>query len=413
MRIHVPTGSTYRTCAVKHHPTDGTRLYAYGSAAVWYSHDSGATWNCAKNYTGAAIYTNKCFGFAPNDGNTWGAGIADYYGVLVTHDNANSFILGGYNDYKNSWLKDPDIVPAMSTAKYSMNIAFSPLNSNILIAGFGSMNQAKFARSTDGGQTFSLIDKKQPTNKNYWIRWNKRDPKKVYLGSLYSDDGGATLKPIDESGLTGSNYQFCGMDGSDNNKVWASAFSNKRYVAYSSDGGLTWANSFDLGWSTGYVAGDLEVFEIFDKNNVYSMCGSYFKSYHRDLVYSIKQPSLKWQKNDWVAANVKDASGDYNSFGNCIQSMAIDPRNKNIIYVVLRTNGIDKIWRSANHGVTWDSIQKNLSRARISGITVKPDTGEVLIGGQMGFWVYPAYGSSISDDNPLWKKWGNSGKPDA
>jgi hypothetical protein len=93
--------------------------------------------------------------------------------------------------------------------------------------------------------------------------------------------------------------------------------------------------------------------------------------------------------------------------------MAIDPRNKNIIYVVLRTNGIDKIWRSANHGVTWDSIQKNLSRARISGITVKPDTGEVLIGGQMGFWVYPAYGSSISDDNPLWKKWGNSGKPDA
>jgi hypothetical protein len=379
-----------RTCEVKYHPTNGNYLFGYGDACLWYSLDAGRTWTMGNKYTGEAPWTGDSYGFSTGDNNTWGIGIADFFSVLITHDNGKSWEMGGYYDYKQLWTNTPSVIPVMSAWHYGVNVAFDPANSNNVICGFGSGGAVRFAKSTDGGKSFSLIDNTQVNVANAWIKWHPTDSNRVSLGGLTSADAGATMSLIDTTGCASTAYQIKGVS-SDNPDIWYALGSSTRYIAKSTNKGVTWANLYDLG----VLASDIA---FYNDDVIYYVDGSPASPYYRDLVWSTSV-------GVWVTTGgIKNLSGDYSAYGNYVQEVAVDPRNHNVAYILLRLPGIEKIWMTIDHGANWTNITGNLNRAYVMGIAVKP-TGELLCGGEFGTWVYPAYDSTKVGDSPLWDYW--------
>jgi hypothetical protein len=380
----------YATSRVRFRPDSDLKVYAYGSAHVWWSHDGGHTYHLAKNYSGAAIYRDTDMGFSATDDTAWGFGIADYYGIPITHDNGTTWTMGTR--------------PTGVAGNYSRAICFKPGDSQKVIAGFGTYSNSIYAKSTNGGTSFTAIDLNQGTGTHAWAHWNEADTNIVYLGGYYSTDGGTTLTNIDQTGLTGAyDYQFAGVDAANNNTAYAYSLYTG-YWAKSTDKGVTWSN-WRYAYATTFVAA-IQSQAVYDDTTMYIRCGNQNKTaWYRDMIYTTLAPTSSLEAGStWTLSNAKNLDGNHDIQGNSIQCIAIDPRNKNVVYVLLNTNGIEKVWRSVDHGVNWTNITGNLSRVTFGGIAVKPTTGEVVLGGQLGPWVYPSYDYDAAGENPLWEK---------
>lgn len=489
--VHGAGQPMYRTCAVKYHPEDKTKLYAYGNATVWYSVDSGHTWHIAEHFLGEAAYQDRGYGFAGGDPNAWGLGIADYWTVLMTYDNGTSFKLQGYDEYHDNWYQNKTVTltPQIAASKYSIGICYHPTDSQKAIATFGSTGQGKLAKTADGGETWTMMDNDQPTAKNFFLHWCEADPNFVYLGTCYSDDGGTTLKYVNTTGITqfygteytafaaGSDsthiqmaatetaadnyyigtliylsggtgsgqtrqitdyvgstkiatisaawdtipddttkYKMCAryalyaVDKTDDRIVYALNQGSTRYIAKSADKGQTWSLLYDLESAMGYTDGATIIpFDIYNDDILYTSIfnPANAKSYARDLIWTTSQQAAGPDHGGWtITAAVNDLDGDYDAYGNRVDSVKIDPRNSSVVYVMLGTVGLNRIWRSVNAGVDWTNISGNLPMTARNGLQIKPDTGELIVGGQGGTWVYPSYDATESDDCPLWAKWG-------
>ena len=84
-----------------------------------------------------------------------------------------------------------------------------------------------------------------------------------------------------------------------------------------------------------------------------------------------------------------------------IATIAADPNQNGLIYAVIGWPGHELIWRGqvTGNSVAWENITLNAPRWPLNSIDVHPETGDVIIGGGAGVWVYPA---PYSAANSIW-----------
>lgn len=165
-------------------PSDSQRLWT-GGAYLWRTTSSAAIWERASAIT-AGNDLVSAIAIAPADSNRMLVGMADGY-ILRNSDALTS----------NSGITWPAV---QVRAGYVSSVAFDPTNKDIAYATYSTFGGAHVYRSTDGGQTWSAIDRAGSQNgvPNVPVHTIAIDPSntaRLYIGTdvgvFTTNDGGA------------------------------------------------------------------------------------------------------------------------------------------------------------------------------------------------------------------------------
>src|SRR6185436_3425492 len=82
-----------------------------------------------------------------------------------------------------------------------------------------------------------------------------------------------------------------------------------------------------------------------------------------------------------------------------IGAIAVDPTNANIVYVGLRSYGINHVWKSTNYGQTWTNYSGNLPDTAVNGLVVLPvNPPQLLAATDTGVF--------LTSDGTTWTRYG-------
>ncbi|MBN2582033.1 MAG: hypothetical protein JXL80_03125, partial [Planctomycetes bacterium] len=144
----------------------------------------------------------------------------------------------------------------------------------------------------------------------------------------------------------------------------------------SDDRGLTWRTYCDTSWSFSRM--DSRPTAVIDPGD-------------EDVVYTLDNRGdlARFDGTTWTSLGVLDAAGGPGPQGNCVRTVAIDPRHPEVIYAAMLMPGGPIVLRTTDAGQNWQDITSNLSRSGGPSLQVNPYTGDLLQGSTYGTWVYP------------------------
>jgi len=242
-------------------PTNASRWYvAIPSNGLYRSEDGGATWTLALSL--ASVATVYGIWTHPTDGQT--LYMASSSGLQVSTDRGASFTTLG------------DLPPG--TVSYFALKPGDPATMYAVMRGSGIRG---LYRSTDGGQTFSLLKSFDAAR----VFIHPTTPNKIYLtglntNSLVSSNGGSSWTTVQVTPAPGLGREwktkllseFCAVSPDPRDANVAVAYANA-CLWRTADGGLHWTDSSTLytGWAWGWWA-DGVGFDVADPNRFALFC---------------------------------------------------------------------------------------------------------------------------------------------
>jgi hypothetical protein len=242
--------------------------------------------------------------------------------------------------------------------------------SQIVVASAGNYFSTVLIRSTDGGNTWTIVNNQNAYN--LYVRFNPANPSQVFAQDLVSNDAGATWTVIPY--LSGVSGQILGMCEAHPSTLYA-VNSGDTTIYRSDDDGGTWRVYTTPGWKFT----KLDPLPTFTCDPV-----------NPNVIYTLdnKGDLARFDGTTWTSLHVLTLAGG-SAQSNFIREMAIDARHTNILYAEVAAPGLDMIYRSTDGGTTWQDISYNLPEEGGGCLAVDPLTGDVMHGSCHGTWIFP------------------------
>jgi photosystem II stability/assembly factor-like uncharacterized protein len=346
---------------------DTTDVVAQSLGAAMYRSSDGLVFvNGSTLFEGANCgLTNYNVAYDPVDPARFALGNADI-GMMLTENGADWFLS---RSIPWEWVGDITAWGSQHT------LDFRPGHPGEMASVVGDVFDKILIYTADYGLTWQVAN---DVSNHYWrVAYHPTNPDIVWAGDKRSTDGGRnyTRLPfpaaLDEAGLQVLSYCIADPD-----TIYAVARSSGN-ILRSDDTGDTWTL---YATAPGSVAPFDPIITFAsspaDCNVVYALDGD------GDLA--------RYDGAAWESLGVLDhvtAPADYFHY---VRSVQVDPRHAEIIYAGIFGSGLaEMILRSTDGGGTWQDISYNRFRDGVSGINISPLTGEVMVGGCSGTWVFP------------------------
>ncbi|MDW8244843.1 MAG: hypothetical protein RMJ88_16695, partial [Thermogemmata sp.] len=305
-----------------------------------------------------------------NGPHTGGHGMAfDSNGDLIYANNGG---LWRYSIANNQWT---NINGGQQATTLVNSVTTHPTNPDYVFAGTHQNGLALFT----GSQAWQMVNDGNITQ----VRFDPTDPDIVYQvrnGQLYrSSDGGRNWNPLP----VGASGGFALSPLAPGRIVVGGGG-----VRESIDGGTTWNDL--LAPAIGPIVG----VAIAQYQGVYQYDAAFpmvadrgADQYDPDTIYVASGNTLLVTKNHGITW-VDRTAGLPISSAVAIQSIAVDPRNRDTIYVVLQSNvgGGNAVYRSTNAGQSWTNITGALPDIPFWRLVVDPRDGTLYLGTDNGVW---------------------------
>ena len=230
-------------------------------------------------------------------------------------------------------------------------LVINPFNSQILLAGGyaydGSYWRPCIARSTSGGQTWTVVNTDTATNSyNYSVAIDPVDTTIFYAGG-YANSRSAFYKSTDR-GETWTRYEFPSnayyvysiyVNPLDHNIVLAGALQG---IMRSTDAGQTWVQLNNYTYN-------------------YSMCAALREP---NVIYSGSYTTIN-RSNDTGRTWVSTGTG---IFGNTLRCVLADPQDNGTVYCGTTAG----MFKSTDYGDNWQEINNGVKIGKIPVISIKP-----------------------------------------
>jgi uncharacterized repeat protein (TIGR01451 family) len=293
-------------------------------------------------------------------------------------------------------------------------VAYNSSNPSIVYL----LSQGGFARSTDGGVTWTMIYTDM-SNAPYDMAVDPNNPSNVYVISqtapyfLVSGDSGKTMQLATQPPVNFNNGIPSVQVSADGRTIFAAA---GPAVAASTDRGKTWTVKTGLPYqgilrlfadprdaATLYAAATFgSGYGLFvSHDGALTWTASYSSStdmysYTNDLAIDPSNVSTLWNARGnglWLSRD-RGVTWSLSSYDIRAYAVALDPRNSSIIYA---SDGRGETLRSSDAGVSWTDVTGNLTTEGSNVIAVSPASGAVLIGGLGGVWGSPSGGANWTE----------------
>jgi len=349
-------------------PEDPDEAVAFSRATMWKTTNGGQTFvDSSTLFTGyAPSWGLTSIAFDPFNPDRF-AFFNNDVGMTITDNHADYF--DRRNDQAWDW-RSAGYISWIGT--YSGG--FQPIDgSQVIVASVGNYFATEIMRTTNEGQTWSLVT--STDHRNFFVSFHPDDPDVVYAGDKISHDAGATFSNVDFGSFSGLSPEIVGMCRAQADTIYAMDVPNRQYLLRSDDRGTNWYEYAHPGWSFRR----LDSFPTFaadpvDPDKVYTLNSSY------DLAI--------FDGSTWTDTGVLALSGG-SSHGNFVRRIAVDPIHPEVIYAGMNGVGIPCVFRSTDGGSLWTDITANSSKTSSDALHVNPHTGEVFRGTLQGTWVYP------------------------
>ena len=356
-----------RLTGIAPNPANPDEAIASSRATLWKCTDGGHTFvDSSTLFTGFAwSWWNDAVAFDTFDPDRFAFFNADV-GMTITTNGSDWF--EQRNDQAPVWYAD-EIIDWFGT--YSGDIQPIP-GSQIIVASVGGYATTQLMRSTNSGQVWELVT--TAGERNLFIAFHPNDPNLVFAGDKFSTDAGATFSPVDFGPFNSENPSILGMCRANPDTLYA-LNQGLNHILRSDDRGMSWYSYDEPGWNFRRLD-DLPTFAV-DSDDC-------------DIVYTLNasEDLAIFNGSTWRHTGVLALSGG-SAIGNFVRTVAIDPKDPNIIYAGMHAAGVPCIFRSLDKGYTWEDISYNLPRFGMGGMAVNPHTGELFRGSPFGTWVFP------------------------
>ena len=219
--------------------------------------------------------------------------------------------------------------------------------------------------TTVGGQTVAAL------GRNYFLGQSWQDPNVVYAGRYKTTDGGARWTAL--AGMS----SVVAISKQDHDTLYAySVSTNAAGIAIlrSDDGGKTWRT-----WYAN-AAGNRS-----DSRPVVCV-----DPHDHDTLYAIDRVNFDVVRITAAGAEDIGVRGlTPSAIGFSVAMIAVDHRDRNLIYVLTNQHGLPHVLRSRDRGATWQDITGNKYGVAGGSIAVHPLTGDVFVGGSRGNYCFP------------------------
>lgn len=345
-------------------PSNPDEIVAYAHATLWKSTNDGSTFNESSTlFTGYAwSWWNDGAAFDIQDPNRFCFFCCDV-GMIITETGGDYF---EKRSIPENWLSN-------GTINWSGMHAgdFQPIaNSNVILASLGEYFNTKIAQLGTNGSDWTITSDKYENN--LFIAFHPQNPNVVYAGKKRSFDAGATFETI--QALADHDAEILGYCGSNPDVIYAMA-KPRNTILRSDDKGDNWRIYTQVDWYLSRLdSKPTFAVDPVDPNKIYTI------NRQGDLaVYNGK---------NWQNLNVLSLAGGA-EYGNFVRTVAIDPRQANIVYAGTYYAGLPFIFRSQDSGTTWQDITDDCPRMGSSALSVHPITGDLLQGTVCGTWIFP------------------------
>ncbi|MBM2832849.1 MAG: hypothetical protein HW406_10 [Candidatus Brocadiaceae bacterium] len=248
--------------------------------------------------------------------------------------------------------------------------AVSPgADENLIVTAIGEWKKQTLALSRDDGNNWNVIP---GTEDNYkCISFHPQKPNIIYAQGFVSKDAGISWKQLSHkvyAVFKGNGDIVYSIDDSGE---------NKSVVVRSNDQGETWATPYTILPFEAKNINEIDV-DTINPNRIYVAANSGFYIY---------------QGNTWEVKGEKSGLGKDYFGGMYVKCVAVDPKHPEVVYAGRWAPGkghSNGIFRSINHGNTWENITFNLIQPiTIWSTTISPHAGTVYIGSSHGTWKLP------------------------
>jgi hypothetical protein len=370
------------------HPTKPRTAIA-ASWAEWWKTTNGKDWVSSQaGVLGVSVaWTPSCWWFDKDDWRRMAVGPADL--GFITTDNA-----WGYVDYNNipSTLT-AEVIGAYDAATGQNNNEKMRSAGGVLrwpagharrswaMAAVGAPWDKAVYKSTDtgrnwqpggitttaGGQTVQAV------GKFYFLDQSWQDPNVIYAGRNNSINGGASWTAL--SGI----FSLVAVSRKNHDVLYAysaGANSDGIEILRSDDGGKTWRTYYAN--AGGYRTDSRPVVCIDPQDH--------------DTLYAIDRKNFDLVRITSAGGKAEDIGVrgfTPNAIGYSVAMIAVDHRDRNLLYALTNQHGEPHVLRSQNRGATWQDITANKYGVAGGSLAVHPLTGDVLSGGPRGNYCFP------------------------
>ncbi len=326
---------------------DPSTLYLASQAGVLRSSDGGASWSAANN--GLTNLDVQAVAAAPSRGST-------LY--------ASTFGGGVFRSTNGATTWQP-VNTGLAELRFGSLLEVSPTDPDVVIAG----NFQGVFRTADGGGIWQAAGNGLPGGTPFSLAFTPSNPSVAYAGTVidgvYKSTNGGTNWAAANAGITVGTASFgitaMAVDPADAGRVYAATLDGGPGVFASTNAGASWAAA-GRGLDVHRV---LEiVFDPTDSSTLYAAMDN------RNGVYRSTNGGFTWERR------VSGFRDEFGLFDNLPLSLAIDPRNRNILY--LGANG-DGMFRTSNGASSWQRLASPLLDNRfVTVVVVDPSDSNVL-----------------------------------
>ncbi len=339
----------------------------------------------------STTFANQLF-TTPDGGTTWiiisidGAGNGPHTDAHASAlDSKGNLILGsdgGVWQYGASTAVWKDFNGNLATVNYN-GVATDPNNLNSVYGGAQNNGVSQFTGAP--GWTFDN------TGSGGLVRLNPNSPNIVYEASggqlLESTSGGQLGTWTSILNVNGGFFPFV-IDSVNPSRLVVGGAGGAVRLQESLNGGATWQNlnapinvtALAIATYQGSFQADLSYPTVTDKgSNTYDPNTIYITN--GTQVFLTKDHGLTWVNR---TGNLLGLAPQIH-----IQSLTVDPRNRDTIYAVSSTGlgyGQGRVFVSTNAGLTWTDITRNLPDVPVWDLVIDPRSGLLYLGNDLGVY---------------------------
>jgi photosystem II stability/assembly factor-like uncharacterized protein len=260
-------------------------------------------------------------------------------------------------------------VPRIDATTTPVGAVSSLLDTDIIVTAVGGWGKQTLVLSRNDGKNWKVIPGTEDRYK--FISFHPQKPNIIYAQGFISKDTGNSWKRLSQ--------KIYAVFRSNGDIVYAieEFGENKSVIRRSNDQGETWTTPYEVLPVKAENINEIDV-DPLNPDRIYVASNSGFYIYN----------GKNWVEKDERSGLSKDHFGLM-----CFKCVTVDPKHPEVVYTGRWAPGRGQsngVFRSTNHGKTWENITYNLGQPiRIGSVSVSPHDGTVYIGSSHGTWKLP------------------------